>query len=466
MWGDFKAALKTSEIALRGMKKRYGERSLSTMVCAKHHSILLAFNSRIFEAEASCRSVLARTIELLGSQHPHTLETSGHLVRIFQLQGRIAMASSMANSIAEVSELCFRADHHTRRLRYLLAETLLAVGDYASAEVELEGILTRATREYGEYHPDTLSYQSWLALAKYHAGKLQEAEELAIYVLQEQWRIYTIPQSDKAVLERTHDKVGSRGSAKTLSEYQDTLNKLLKSISNNSDDLKIHPCLLQTLRTTALIAQQSEGFGNLAFQILGAIYERNKVHLNEASIFTLDSEYELALAYRQKDQELDINSLKTAADHLRLVYRKRFSILGPKHPGTVSARRELISTNCELGEWEPSLGPSEAENTNHVPEGVKDQDKGVDLLDDMRWGRIEAESHDIVSTHEESVREHHPETLKSLHWLFTVQVILRDEKGAWKTTPRSEEAVKLVGQSRCITTLIGFEVGEDSSQLY
>ncbi|KAI1196507.1 hypothetical protein F5X97DRAFT_304790 [Nemania serpens] len=421
MWGDYKAALEVSETALGSMKERWGENHLKTLECVSHHSLLLAFNSRISEAEAMCNSAGAETRNQMRYEHPQTLETAEHMARIFLFQSRLVVAGDTAKSAANTAEKFLTADHpQTHRTRYLVAQALLAAGHYASAEAELEGIITNATRMYGEYHPDTLRYQSQLALTKHYMGKLQEAEKLAIYVLQEQRKIYAISKPDESTPEATHDPVGSHRSVKTLLEYRPILNDFLSSISNHSADLRIHPCLLDTLRTIGLIlAQPGEDPGVLALEIFRVIWERNKFYLDKASIITLDSEYDLALAYWEKTEDVN-SSLNTAARHLRHVYRKRSSILGPKHPATVSARRQLIATNCALGRWEPSLDTSE---------GVRDHAGGVSELDNAKWGRVQAESLNIVSMHEESFGDSHPETLISLLWLCTVQVFLRNEKG-------------------------------------
>ncbi|KAI1751926.1 hypothetical protein F4782DRAFT_502621 [Xylaria castorea] len=435
MWGDFQTALKMAERALRGMEKRWGATHLKTLECASQHSILLAFNSRISEAEAKCNMTLLATRGELGPQHPQTLQTMGYLVSIFHFQARLVEAGDTAKSLAKTTESSLTANHpQTHHSRYLVAETLLATGDYASAEVELERVIENARAVYRESHPDTLRYQSRLALAKYHQGKLQEAEKLAIYVLREQWKIYTISNFKRESPEKSSYGLSSRQSIKPLSEYQETLKDTLDIIQKGAGYLSIHQFLFQTLRTIALIAQQNEDLGSLGFEVFWAIWRRNRSGLAEPSIFTLDSEYDLALAYREEAEGPDNeNALKEAARHLKIVYQRRLSVLGPKHVGTISARRELITTNCTLGRWEPSLDLGEAEDIDHITKELAGYDKGGCPLDNTKWGLVEAESHDIVYQHEGLIGKNHPETLKSLLWLFTVQILLRNEKGADQT---------------------------------
>lgn len=228
---------------------------------------------------------------------------------------------------------------------------------------------------------------------------------------------------------------------KTLYQYQDTLKTLLAKIGRDAANPSIHPHLLQTLRTVALVAHQSEDLENLAFGILCAVYERNKSYLTCPSILTLNSQYDLALAYREKAGGSSTEeSLQKAAGHLRNVYRRRFSILSQTNANTIYARREPITTTCALGHWEPSLAHDGTEGTGCVAEEPFGYDECIYRLDDARWGHILTESKEIVHQHEYSVGKNHPETLKSLLWLLAVQVLLRQEKGVdvtlYKALPR------------------------------
>ncbi|KAI0545165.1 hypothetical protein F4679DRAFT_562251 [Xylaria curta] len=441
MCGDFQTALERAEIAMRGMKKRWGATHLMTLECAGQRAILLAFNSHVSEAEVACDKALLATRDELGPQHPQTLKTMGHLVRIYQFQARLVEAGDTARSLAKTTESSLTASHpQTHHSRYLVAETLLAAGDYTSAKVELERIIENSRAVYRDCHPDTLCYQSGLALAKYYRGETQEAEELAIYVLQEQWKIYFAPDSQTESPEKSHNGLRSSRSIKTIAQYQATLEDLLGRIKKDSANSNIPPFLFQTLRTIALIAQRNEDLENLDFQVFWAIWERNRSCLTQASIFTLDSEFDLALAYREEAEGSGIeSSLKAAARHLKIVYQRRFLVLGPKHAGTISARRELITANCALGCWEPSL---ERENIDHVTEELAGYNESVCPLDDTKWGLIEAECQDIVYQHEGLVGKNHPETMKSLLWLFGVQILLRNEKGADETLRKSLQRLR------------------------
>ncbi|KAK5625021.1 hypothetical protein RRF57_000737 [Xylaria bambusicola] len=90
----------------------------------------------------------------------------------------------------------------------------------------------------------------------------------------------------------------------------------------------------------------------------------------------------------------------------------------------------LSLPNRILGHWEPSLALDETEYTDCGEEKLWAHDQNFYRLDNTKWGRVLAESKEIVYQHECSVGKNHPETLKSLLWLLTVQVLLRQEKEA------------------------------------
>ncbi|KAI0967409.1 hypothetical protein F4678DRAFT_241697 [Xylaria arbuscula] len=432
--GDFQAALKVATNGLQGMLQRWGVTHLKTLECASQRSILLALNSRISKAEEACNETLAMTQRQLGAKHPQTLEAVEHLVSIFLFQSRLVEAADTAKSLAKDAETSLSVEHpQTHRAKYLVAETLLAIGDYASAEDQLESVISDAKNVYEECHPDTVHYQSRLALVRYHQGKLQEAEFLAIYALQEQWSLYIISSSKKELPRTTHNALRPLRSMNTLFEYQGTLKDVLIRIRKDAATLSIHPRLLQTLRTVALIAQRCEGLEDIGFSVILAIWERNKSYLTQSSIFTLNSEYDLALVYREEAEGTRTEELlNEAASHFRSVYQGRFRLLGLNNADTISARRELITTNCTLGHWEPSLALDETEYTDGEEKSWV-HDQNICRLDNTRWGRVLAESKEIVDQHEGSIGKNHTETLKSLLWLLTVQVLLRQEKEAKET---------------------------------
>ncbi|KAI0189457.1 hypothetical protein F4808DRAFT_35177 [Astrocystis sublimbata] len=144
-----------------------------------------------------------------------------------------------------------------------------------------------------------------------------------------------------------------------------------------------------------------------------------------------------------RDGVLDTeNSLKEAAKHLKSVYWKRLSILGPKHLDTVSARRELIATNCTLGRWEPTSDLRGQDSIDSSSDGIKPHKEAVNNLGSKEWGRIEAESHAIITSHEGVAGKCHPETLKSLLWLLQVKVHLQNVEYADKTLKEGLQRIR------------------------
>ncbi|KAJ8129168.1 hypothetical protein O1611_g4465 [Lasiodiplodia mahajangana] len=392
MLGDFSTALRKSGEALGNMEKRWKARDRMTLECASHHSILLALNSRIDEAYAIGVSAFVAIQKELGPGHAQTLKTKGHL-------------------------------------------TLLGLGDYASAEVKLRGVIKDVRKRRRTPLPDILHYQSQLALAKYHSGKLREAEELVLLVFREQMGIYTWP----------NERSPPRTSGETLLDCQDAIKDLLDTINKSPKSPTFHPRLLQTLRTMALIAQKDRGFEKLAFQILETVWERNKHFFGESSIFTLDSEYDLALAYRAASRNPNkLIALRESARHLQLVYQGRHSIFGSNHLGTASARREFNTGSTALSQLERCLGNIDrTTKTEKVAEEMTGRENGISQLDlPTKRELVEAEPRRILRIHELFAGEHHPETWRSLLWLLVVQVLSRDTEAADETLHRALQSVR------------------------
>ena len=145
MQGNFRVALNGAGNALCEMTKKLGAYHFKTLECASQHSMLFALNSHISEARIACTVTLGFQRHKLGAQHPQTLETVAYFVSILLLESRLVEAGDTAMSLAKTTESALTADHpQTYRSSYSVAETLFAVGDYASAEVQLERVIGQA----------------------------------------------------------------------------------------------------------------------------------------------------------------------------------------------------------------------------------------------------------------------------------------------------------------------------------
>ncbi|KAI1122946.1 hypothetical protein F5Y10DRAFT_270586 [Nemania abortiva] len=424
MLGDFKTAFEKSKkafngVAINGVKTERGIIDQRALEWAGYRSMLLALNSHISKSDTLSSLALGMEYRKLVSQ-VQLVKTIGHIVNTDSFLWRLDSAGDTIKSTIEESESLLPTSHpQTHHFRYLAAQNFLARGAYASAEVEIEKIIKRSSPVYQKCHSYVLQYRSLLALAKYHLGKLREAEELVIAVLQDQLRIHT--KCDKQTPENTYDRQGFHETAKTLLNYKGMIEDLLAAINKSPGDPKFPSCILQTLRTVALIAEHYD-HTDFAVQILEAIWKRNEYLLDYSSMLTLDSEYDLARTYcHDIHEDPDHDTLLEAVRHQRLVYQGRHSVLGPAHPKTCSARRELITLNTVLERWEPPLIKGKKEAAKRVTEEVVGCEQRLSMTE---WVLIVEESDNIVLRHE-ALGEDHPETLISLLWLLTIQVHLQ-----------------------------------------
>ncbi|KAK9418356.1 putative MalT-like TPR region domain-containing protein [Seiridium unicorne] len=435
MWGLFRPALKDSERALGGMKKRWGPRHLKTLECASHNALLLALNADVRKAETACTAALRTMTTELGTLHPLTLETMEHLVRIYEIQSRFLEAADTARSLTQVERSILTDTRlQTLRSRCLYAEIQLKIGNFIAAKAELKAAIKTARTEFRrDDHPDILRCESVLALAYHHCAESQQAEELALRTLPRQRAIYDPRRSQKGFLRQESQSV-----IKTL------LESFTHAIKTDANDSSIHPALLQTLRTISLILLQKneEDAVAMAKGLLEAMWDRNQKalkHRNEYKdppVDALDFRYHLAQAIRWQGEVHDSEELlEKAAKHLRGVYQGRSDKLGIKHPATLCAKLELITTNCALGRWEDLDDSTQASGIHDVDTSMdhNDQDKlEIDVksfrpLGQDTWDLVTHHSLDIFRLHEAQLGENHPDTLRSLLWLLTIQVFLGDQ---------------------------------------
>ncbi|KAK8098882.1 uncharacterized protein PG998_012123 [Apiospora kogelbergensis] len=184
-WGNFERALEFIEEAYEGFKSHLGTRHQTTLECASFHALLLAYNYRVTEGRSACYLALETMRSELEPSHPYIIEALGHLAQIYHMQFRLTSSTYTGQvHVKTAKEVLGTKNPQSLKSRYLLAEILLACGDYASAVKELKETTEESRSLYTNTHPETLRYQSTLALAMYHSGKLDQAYRLAMEVLQ------------------------------------------------------------------------------------------------------------------------------------------------------------------------------------------------------------------------------------------------------------------------------------------
>ncbi|HAL71009.1 MAG TPA: hypothetical protein DCP71_04465, partial [Verrucomicrobiales bacterium] len=140
------------------------------------------------QAEPLLREALKRHTDILGPEHPSTLNSRMHLANALDVQGKYAEAEAGHREVLVIRERVLGAEHpDTLSSRNNLANVLYSQSRYDEAEMEHRTALVIRERVQGAEHPDTLSCRNNLAAALSSQSKDAAAEEeyRAVLAIQE-----------------------------------------------------------------------------------------------------------------------------------------------------------------------------------------------------------------------------------------------------------------------------------------
>ncbi|KAK0714516.1 hypothetical protein B0H67DRAFT_682949 [Lasiosphaeris hirsuta] len=223
------------------------------------------------------------------------------------------------------------------------------------------------------------------------------------------------------------------------------LSKANKSLKRTSV-LRVHPLLLYTLRVLALVRSQLDSSDEKqAYHILNLVWEWQSRHDSRGPRHpvSLMTEYDCGVALRASGK------YQRARARFEHVFSARTKVLGPSHPATGAAKRELVITMCLVNAWsspDRCLSPARQESGTATPMDIESQfmTSSIETLPDHDedsssgmgiddWNEVEECSQAICTQHQNFLGKRHPETLKSLTWIFTVQLLLAEIESADQT---------------------------------
>ncbi|KAK6088570.1 hypothetical protein SCUP234_00450 [Seiridium cupressi] len=114
----------------------------------------------------------------------------------------------------------------------------------------------------------------------------------------------------------------------------------------------------------------------------------------------LDFRYHLAQAVRWQGGIHDSEELlEKAAKRLRGVYEGRSDKLGIKHPATLCAKLELITTNYALGRWEDLDDSTQASGIHDVDISMEHNDQDISEINVKSFRPLSQDTWDLVTHH-------------------------------------------------------------------
>ncbi|KAJ7099091.1 hypothetical protein C8R44DRAFT_888549 [Mycena epipterygia] len=311
------------------------------------------------EAEQLAVVILKQRRNILGDNHPATLDAMGNLALTYNKLGKYKEAEELEVVVLD-KQRNILGDNHPNTLVVMgnLAATYWSLGKLKEAEELGIAALERRRNILGDNHTDTLRAMANLAVTYQTLGKLKEAEELGIAALERRRNILGDNHTDTlramANLAVTYQTLGKLKEAEELGV--EVLEKRRNLLGDN------HP---ETLRAMANLAGTYQTLGKLkeAEELGIAALERRRNILGDNHTDTLRAMANLAVTYQT------LGKLKEAEELGIAALERQRNILGDNHTDTLRTMGHLAATYNKLERWQ------EAEEL-----GVAALKKQIDLL--------------------------------------------------------------------------------------
>lgn len=403
------------------------------------------------------------------------------------------------------------------RLKAELAHCHRSAGEYSTAERKLEEVIaslsSQAEIKDGIGTMAGLRYEAQLAHVYCVSGKLELAQERAMDVLHKQRKLLstTSPQSGLEVGEKGAGASNLAGSAiidqvlgdleselahekpiyrensahtttpdrnvssvpllpvfgpsqtragfhnrvgdvegRTPAEKRGLLRGKIKDQPNAPEPPRVDPSILYTLRVLASIQVHLPATDpKQLFRLLNVVlhWQGKADVLGQNNPGSLPTVYYYAIARRQFGHHHE------ARVCFERVFVNRAKWLSISHPDTLSAKRELIVTNCLMSNWrDPDLllepetkapledcEPARKQNDKEEQAGPRPRSSSdggkieETVMNANDWDQVEICSREIFRLHQRRLGSDHPETLKSLLWVLTIQRLLEKDDCANET---------------------------------
>ncbi|KAJ7272429.1 hypothetical protein C8J57DRAFT_1225958 [Mycena rebaudengoi] len=291
-------------------------------------------SGQFHSAEELQLGVLEKGKQVLGSEHPDTLQAMSDLAVTYRRLGKLQEAEEFEVIVLEQRKEILGQEHsQTLQAMANLAATYGDLGKYTHAE-ELQVVVLKMRRQHMGYeHPETLQAMAELAVTSRNRGGLQEAQELDLVVLEKRQKTLGAEHPDTlqamANLATTFRLLGKFQSAKEL---------VVPVLENRKQVLGMeHPDTLSAMESLATIHRNLGKFDD-AEKLSRVVLEKRRNSLGIEHPQTLDAMSNLAAIHRNFGSFLEAEQLELE------VLERRERILGPQHPDTIQAMSNLAIT--------------------------------------------------------------------------------------------------------------------------
>jgi tetratricopeptide (TPR) repeat protein len=281
-------------------------------------------------------------------------------------KGKYAEAHEKCIKSLNIRESLLPADHPlTLESAQTLGETLLHLGELASAKAMLQRAITGREKFLGELHPDTLESVSDLTITLLELDEVASAEETSLRALKGREQVLGDEHPDTLVslniLSMLRQRQGDLASGRELCER--ALRGREKMIGRD------HPDTLMTLNNLGVI-QYRQGDLDAAKETFQTVLAGEEKILGAESFDIQITLSNMALVYREQG-ELD----KAEILYWKVLYMRE-KLLGPNHPATVFSAENVEAVLRRKGD----LDGIEKLNRRAYGSGLENGSKGASAL--------------------------------------------------------------------------------------
>ena len=296
--------------------------------------LCLQYNGQYIEAEQMYRQTLEFRMNVLGPEHPDTLESMNNLSLTLNSQGKYVEAKQIHRQTLELRMKVLGSEHpHTLESMNNLSLTLNKQGKYIEAEQMHQQTLELRMKVLGSEHPDTLASMNDLSLTLNSLGKYVEAEQMHRQTLKLRIKVLGSEHPDTLTsmnnLSSTLNNQGKYFEAKQI--YRQTLELRMKVLGSE------HPDTLTSMNNLNLILnsqgkcveaeQMHRQTLELRMKVLGLEHPNTLASMNNLSL-ALDSQGKYVEAEQMHRQTLEL----------------MMKVLGSEHPDTLISMNNLSLT--------------------------------------------------------------------------------------------------------------------------
>ncbi|KAK6082622.1 hypothetical protein SCUP515_02377 [Seiridium cupressi] len=290
-------------------------------------------------------------------------------------------------------------------LCFIEARINLMWGSLRAALEDSEWALGGMKKRWGPWYPKTLECASHNALLLALNSDVRKAETI-------DFDGYT-PTDTEVKMFICRDSTENWNLLAAKAELKDAITTARTEFGRN-----VHPDILRCQSVLALAyhhcaeSRQAEDLALCTLRRQSVIYNPRRSQkgflLQKASqdeykdppVDALDFRYHLAQAVRWQGGIHDSEELlEKAAKRLRGVYEGRSDKLGIKHPATLCAKLELITTNYALGRWEDLDDSTQASGIHDVDISMEHNDQDISEINVKSFRPSSQDTWDLVTHH-------------------------------------------------------------------